>query len=51
VKDPQYDPNWKRRFWRELLEPFLFESSGWLLGAVGAIVLLFFLLFVRSLLG
>jgi hypothetical protein len=51
VKDPQYDANWKRRFWRDLLEPFLFDASGWLIGAIAAIALLFVLLFLRSLFG
>jgi hypothetical protein len=51
LKGPQYDPNWKRRFWRDFLEPFLLDASGWLFGAIAAMALLFVLLFLRSLSG
>jgi hypothetical protein len=51
VKNANYDPNWKLRFWRDFFEPLFVDVSLWVLGAFAAIMVLFILLFLRSLFG
>ena len=47
----KYDPHWKRRFWRDFLEPLCTHAFWWALSAIVGVVLLFVLLFLGSLVG
>ena len=44
MKQPEYDPNWRRRLYRDLLEPIFLHFGVFILGllAVAALLIMLF---------